>query len=509
MRSSAWILLSCALLCACKPKSEPATPPAPAASAPAASVPGSAPTATQAPAASASASGTATGMPDVGKLEYVSVSAKGMGKSPGAATNDALRSAIMQVNGTTIDASSETFSGYIEATATVDVDTAYGRDSAKATGELQAQGFADSVVSHSKGVVSSFRVKQVTPPAGPGQPYAVEIEASIAKYKAPADNGKVKIVVAPMRTTRTSFNIGGRQVPADQVLGTVRRQVIDALTQSGRFIVLDRDFGDEVFDELNMIESGQTANKDFAKLSQALSADLVWVGVVNELTYARHARALQTSDRELVSYSGSWSISQRLINVATRQIFESSTLQGTPPSIAPTTLQTGFNEDATVKGMEAEMVRQTVQAILLRIFPITVVERDGSNVVLSQGGQAVKEGGRYRVYLQGKEIKDPQTGLSLGNMDSVCCEVVVTRVTPNLSYGTLQNVQAAIDSVKPGQLQLRELLTGKESAAVKPGAEQPASAPAAAGAQRKGVASKNAQANAPTEPKAPAKDKDW
>lgn len=443
-------------------------------------------------------------MPDVGKLVHVPVTAKGVGMTPGAATNEALKTAIMQVNGTTIDASTENFRGYAEATATVDVDSPGWHDSATINAKLQEQGFAESIVSHSKGVISSFRVKQVTPPTANGQPYTVEIEATVAQFKAPDDHGKVKIVIAPLRSSRKTFNIGGREVPTEKILGPLRQQIIDALTQSGRFTVLDRDFGDEVFDELNMIESGQTANKDFAKLSQAMSADLVWAGVVNELNYARHARALQTSDRELVSYSGAWSISQRLINVATRQIFESGTMQGTPPAQGPSTLHTGINEEGIVKGMQDEMVRQSVQAILLRIFPITIVERDGGNVVLSQGGQAVKENGHYRVYLQGKEIKDPQTGLSLGFMDSVCCEVTVTRVTPNLSYGVLQNVQANIDNVKPGQLQLREMVSATPVAATQAGA------PAAGGAvPKKGGGAKALSREAPAEAKPPAKDKDW
>lgn len=397
-----------------------------------------------------------TQTPDVGKVEQVVVTATGTGMTPGAAVNDALKTAVQQVNGVKIESTSVNINSYAQATATLDIETANGKDSGKATATLQSQAFADQIIAQSKGLISSFKVLKTSQNAVGTGPYTVEVEAKIAKFKAPADSGKIKIVVAPLRSEKAYFDIGGRQVPANEVLGAVRQQIIDTLSQTGRFTILDRQFEGELQGELDMISSGKSVNTDFAKLGQALSADLVWVGVVNDLGYAKNVRKLQTSDRELVGYSGAWSVSQRLINLATRQILQSNTLQGTPPAISPTTLGSKFDEASTLKNIQSEIVKKAAEAILLRTFPISIVERDGNNVVLSQGGQAVTENGRYRVFLQGKEIKDPQTGQSLGNMESLCCEVVVNRVTPNLSYGVLENVKVELTSVQPGALQVRE-----------------------------------------------------
>lgn len=465
----------------------------------------------EAPAAPAGAAGQAapagpnlTQTPDVGKVEQVATTALGSGISPGAAVNDALKTAIMQVNGTTVDATSANVNMFQQVTATLDAEVTDGVDTAKlaanATSTMQGQAFIDQIVTQSKGAVSSFKVVKLTPPASKGGMFQVEIEAKVAKFKAPADSGKIKIVVAPLRSDKASFNIGGRNVPAQEVLAAIRQQIIDSLSQTGRFTVLDRQFEGELQGELDMIESGQTAKTDFAKLGQALSADLVWVGVVNELAYNRNARKLQTSDRELVSYAGAWSVSQRMINLATRQILQSTTLRGEPPAIAPTTLGTNFNEAGLLKDMQAEIVKKATDAILLRTFPISIVERDGNNVVLSQGGSAVAENGRYRVYLQGKEIKDPQTGQSLGNMESLCCEVVVNRVTPNLSYGTLENVQVKLDGVAAGALQLREAVAAPKQAAAKP-AGGDASQEAPAKPQKAAAVAKKAAAPAADAPK--------
>jgi curli biogenesis system outer membrane secretion channel CsgG len=411
--------------------------------------------------------------PDVGGIEKVDVTAKGVGITPGAAINEALKTAIMQVNGTAISSISANLNTLSQTTADIDVETSRGSGSANVSAVVQSSNFADLIVSRSGGVVSSFQVTQITPPedtsgifsrivkpsGDKGGVYTVEIKAQIAKFKAPADAGKIKIVIAPMRSSEPYFNIGGRRIPAQDVLDPVRQQLIDALTQSGRFLILDRQFEDDVQKEMYLIASGQTNNENIAKLGQALSADLIWIGVVNNLAYEKHVRQLQTSDRSLVGFSGAWSISQRMINMTTRQVMLSNTLSDQFPTIAPTTLGANFNETNLLKDLQVKIVQKATEAIMLRTFPISIVEIDGDSVALSQGEGSLKENDRYNVYRLGKEIKDPQTGESLGNMESLFGEVVITRVTPKMSYGRLENVKGALAGVQPGSLQIREAIT--------------------------------------------------
>jgi hypothetical protein len=330
--------------------------------------------------------------------------------------------------------------------------------------------------------------------------YVVDISAKLAKFKAPADAGKIKIVVAPIKSTQQSFNIGGRNVPAHEVLEPIRQQIIESLTKTGRFTVLDRDFDSDIENELLMIGSGQTSQNDLAKLNQALSADVIWVGAVNSLSYDRMARQLKTSDRELVSYSGKWSITQRLVNLTTRQVMLSDTFKGAFPTVSPTTLGASINEKTSVANVQVEVVKKATESIMQKTFPISVVSLDDEAVVLSQGEGAVVEGGQYKLVKLGKEMKDPQTGQSLGNLETECCEVIVNRVTEKMSYGQLINVKVKLEGVEPGVLQLR----GKVQA--KP-AEQ---SPQAAASGGKPKAKPSAAAEKTSEPAAEKpKDKDW
>jgi curli biogenesis system outer membrane secretion channel CsgG len=357
-----------------------------------------------------------------------------------------MKLAILEVNGATIDSSS--------VGVKFGLDVAYGQTSAS----LRGAAFAEAVTQRSKGAITGFKLLDLTEPTSQGGIYKVTIEAAIAKFRPPEDAKKIKIAIAPLRANVNAFVFGSQSIPATKISQDIHQQIVDALTATGRFSVLDRDFGGEVQQELDLVSTGQTPNSEMAKLSQTLSADVVWVGTINDFAYTRNARKLLTSDRELVSYSGGWSVSQRILNVSTRQILLSNTLQERAPTTDPTTMDRGINVEQTASSMESAIVSEAVAAILSRTFPITILAKDGTNVVLSQGGQSVKEGARYAVASLGKEMFDPQTKQSLGRVEMPCCDVVIDKVAATMSYGHLENAKIALESVDPVGLQIREEL---------------------------------------------------
>ena len=368
----------------------------------------------------------AQGLPDVGKLATEKVTAQGFGASPAEAVDEAIHLAIKQVNGAAVDMSST----QVKISAAI----AVGRDVAA----LRASAFADVVQQQSGGVVTNFRLVNLDEPGPLTKSFKATIEANVAKFVAPADSKKIKIVVGPIRVDTASYQVGGVSVQAVKVAESVRAQILNALANTGRFVVLDREFGGALEQELDMIGTGQTPSAELAKLSQANSADLIWTGRISAFSYRNNDEV-----------TGGWTLSQRVVNVATRQIQISDILKGEPPKNISAA-------DKVQQAMEGEVVSRVVSAILNRTFPITVASREGNNVVLSQGGQSVREGARYRLVSLGQEVRDPQTGQSLGRMEYDCCEVIIDKVLPTLSQGHLENVRMPLDQVQPGGLQVRE-----------------------------------------------------
>jgi hypothetical protein len=434
--------------------------------------------------------------PDVGRTEAVSTRAVGRGKSASEAVDEAIKSAILQVNGTTVDMSSEQFHAALAV--------AVGKDELG----LRSEGFAELVSQRSRGAITNFKIVSLTR-SDAEQPYIATIDANVAHYRPSADSQKIKVVIAPIRVQSAGYQVGNDMVPAAQVAAQLRQQVIDELTQTGRFAVLDRDFSAEVASELELISSGQAPSSEYGKLGQSLSADLIWVGQIDSLGYKRQTRKLTTSDRELVSYSGGATLSHRLINVATRQIVFSDSVVAAVSPIGPTTLSVAVDAQKELGELEGGLASQIVPEIVMRMFPVTVVSRNGNAVVLSQGGKAVREHANYQIVMIGQEMKDPQTGQSLGRLEQPCCVVDVERVTPTLSYGTLRNVSVNLDRSAPGGLQLRQLLTSKgDAASGVASAAVATSAPTAppAASTRPAPASGPVSGNAVPSPE---KDKNW
>lgn len=384
-------------------------------------------------------------VPDVGKVEKVSVKAEGFGETASQAVSEAMRLAILQVNGAAMESAS------VSVKYGLDMD--FGLSSASVKGSA----FADAMAQRSGGVIQNLNILDLQEPSMlGGKRYKASIKADIAKFAPPADASKIKVVIGRVVFDTANLPMGDGSIAAANVGAMIRQNISDALVQTGRFAVLDRDISPEVTAELSMISSGQAPSAELAKLSQAASADIVWTARVSNLAYHKHVRELKSSNRELVSYSGGWALSHKLVNVATRQVMASESLSGSAPATEPTTLGSGVDSRKVLNDMSAAIVEQVVASVIRQTFPISVVSRDGTNVVLSQGAQALKENARYSVVALGKEMTDPQTGRSLGRVESPCCDVVVERVTANLSYGRLENVKATLDSIPQGGLLVRQ-----------------------------------------------------
>ena len=159
-------------------------------------------------------------MPDVGKIEHVQVTTQGIGATPDAAVQAALRLAIQEVNGESIDA------GSIAVKFGLDVASGQTEES------LRGSAFAEAIATKSKGAISNFKLVSIIDPTANGQPYKANVEASIAKFAAPADSKKIKIVISPLHLPANEFDIGDTTVAASKIADEIRQRLIDALTTS-------------------------------------------------------------------------------------------------------------------------------------------------------------------------------------------------------------------------------------------------------------------------------------
>ncbi len=344
--------------------------------------------------------------------------------------------------------------------------------------------------------------------------WKVKLRAEIAQYKAPDEKGQPKIVVVLPKTLMQTYPVGDSQVPADEVAHAVRGRLSDILTQTKRFIVLDREFGADLQAEIDHINSGNVRAQDSARIGQQLATDLLLIPTIERFEYPKSVRKLRMSDRELVSYSGGGRITLRLVNAATGQVVMSQSFEHKLASADPSTMPRVIDGKSMASGLMDALSSQIGGAIVTEIFPVSVVSLEGDQVVLSQGGEALQVGQRWKAVYLGEELKDPQTGNSLGRKETPVGTIRIDRVAAQTSYGTVEEGGKLGD--KPfvaGAIELRGQLPKAAPVEASAAAGKAASTVAAtASAPAKAKSTKPAAAAPATEAvkaSAPAKDDKW
>ncbi|WP_448141896.1 CsgG/HfaB family protein [Stenotrophomonas bentonitica] len=460
--------------------------------------------------------------PDFGGTTQVAREADGIGSTPELAVLAALQSAVAQVNGVRVASQMQS----LRAGLHVDVDGEH-------VGDIRADAFSQQMIAASQGAVLGYEIlsqEEVSQldeeviarvrASDAGSRYLgsgaqsfeadatrrtmrsywkVRVRADIAKYRAPDEQGRPKIVVAQPHVRSGTYAVGDGRVASDEVAAAIRARLNDTLTQTKRFIVLDREFGEEMQAEIDHINSGNVRLQDTARLGQQLATDLILIPTIERFEYPRSVRNLRMSDRQVTSYSGGGRITLRLINATTGEVVMSDSFDHQLASTGPSTLPRVVDGKGMAAAMMDSLSGQIGTAIITEIFPVSVVAMTGDQVVLSQGGESLKAGQRWQAVMLGEELKDPQTGRSLGRNETPCCTIRVDRVAAQTSYGTIEGgADLGGANFKPGAIELRQL-----AGAVKPAA-------AAATASNGGGAAKPKPARAAA-PKAaaPAEDPNW
>jgi hypothetical protein len=287
--------------------------------------------------------------------------------------------------------------------------------------------------------------------------WEVRVGADVATYHEAASAKLTRVVVALPQVREATFRVGDTTIPADSITSKIRSKIAEALTQTHRFTVLDRDADAQISEEIGLIQSGNATAKDTARLGQQLATDLIVIPTVDRFEYVRHEQQLRMADRSLVSYSGGGAVSFRIVNATTGQMVMSQSFNYTFPPTEPTTLGVSVDGNKLASDMMDAMDRGIISAVLQSTYPLSVLQLQGRNVIVNQGGDAVQEGATYQAVSLGKALMDPQSGQSLGPTETPCCSVVIDRVTPNLSYGHIIDEKFQLDApFSPGSMELRE-----------------------------------------------------
>ncbi|MFT0532668.1 hypothetical protein ACMHYJ_07500 [Castellaniella hirudinis] len=205
----------------------------------------------------------------------------------------------------------------------------------------------------------------------------------------------------------------------------------ESLVGSRRFDVLNRE-NDALFqDEKAFIAGDDAADAEMARLSQASGADYLVVASLPSLGVSNNQReTIAMTGEVLVKSAASGTLQLQVIEFASRKVKWSGSQKfgGTYPgatSVGSATLS------RLISGAADKLIDRMVAAIY-PIQVVKVVKADTAIINRGEGGVAVGE--TYAVFEAGEELIDPQSGESLGSMETEIGLGKITQVKPKFAF---------------------------------------------------------------------------
>jgi len=334
-----------------------------------------------------------------GGMRLVNTSADGSGATREEAVTNALVTAQEQVNGVAVANRPillQQFSAVVsDRTDTIAITTQLQQEMMRLSG----------------GFIRSYRVLDVKQTDGGG--FIARVEAEVATFRTTQDTAETR-----RRIGVSAFvDQNGRRTE----FGTqLRERLVQYLTQSRRFSVLDRS-NDGAYDREMALLVNDAPLAERVRVGQVLGADYIVVGRMRNVGQVNTETYISLTGEVVRNSFARGNLDFQVLEVATRQVRWASTIR----------MGTQSNLNQILDGMATRLGREVTQTI----YPMRLIRMDDPNeLIINQGGVTVDEGQRFRAMILGEELTDPYTRESLGRVEREVGQVQVMRVDQRVSY---------------------------------------------------------------------------
>jgi len=263
--------------------------------------------------------------------------------------------------------------------------------------------------------------------------------------------GGLKKVVAVSRfENKTSYSSGGQF----DIGSGMADQLIDALIQSGEFVVLERQTLTDVIAEQDLASSGRFQKSRSARRGKLTSAQLLVKGTITEFASKSSGSGagislfgVSVGSKKAVAHVG---LIIRLIDTTTGEVIDSRRVEGKAESggfkLGLDLSGIGFGTDSFKKtpiGKATQIAIDNAVAFIaekMRNIPFTarVIKVSSSGVYVSAGKRSnANTGDIFTVYSVGEELIDPDTGEVLGSEEEEIGQIRIVKVKEKYSVATI------------------------------------------------------------------------
>ena len=344
-------------------------------------------------------------------VEIVSVQSQGLGITQRDAVLDGVREAVSMVNGMAI--ASQTSLAELTTEVTTDTDSAF----------LMSSAFMEQVSTATSGIVEGYDILSSSKDANTGL-VIVELSVRVARYTASKQLDRLRMALGAMRIDNNVQDRAAAEFAEDLQDG-----VIDYLTQTRRFAMIDRQLMADTQAELNFVATANVPTRELARLGNQVGTDYLVVLELRDLFTTVSERKMATTNQVRRKTALTSEAGVRIIDVATSQI----KFSGTVDSLG----------DKDYRDLARKASRAIGRYIQNAIYPIRIIAIDGDVLTLGQGGKTIERGERYSLIRLGERLYDPYTKESLGYQETAVGTVMITTVRAKQSKAEIETLDGA------------------------------------------------------------------
>ena len=344
----------------------------------------------------------------VAKLGTVEVNTQGTGSTKQLAILDGMKNAITQVNGAVV--ASSTAMSISEVSKSQNQNSSY--ESSKK--------FQKDINTATKGVVLGFDILSVSQNPKLGNFFVVKMKVRVAKYKKSKQLKRLRMAVSNFYVS----NDLSKSKTANKFTVNLQDKIIDLLTQTRKFAMLDRQFLKDQQKELNFINSPDVPTEEMAKFGNKAGTDYIITGVLKDFKKRITTRKMESTGKVFKNTKYTAELNYRIIDIATSQVKFSDTTSITISS-------------GSTKKLRNLVANKTAETILNAIYPIRVIDINKKSLTLGQGGKSIKKNAEYNLVKIGERMIDPYTKESLGRKEEIIGKVKITDVQSKMSTAKL------------------------------------------------------------------------
>ena len=376
----------------------------------------------------------------------VTVNSKGTAQTREMARANALKEAIMQVTGVSVDAE------HLQhiASKRVSNDTSTKTKTASYSEQLLREKI--------NGVVTGFRI--IDESTTPNGMISMSLEVDIEKYDIPGVESNRRSISVQAFEAKGQGTCFGRPITRDEQVKAITEAIQTALVTTRKFAILDR-HGNGYDAEKKFIQGDDVRLAEKAKLGLNRGADFVVSGNIRHMSIGETRHKLQMTNRTQIDRHARADVNFNVMMFATREIQLSGNVA---VKLTEDISELSCNE--IVARLSQKAASEVARRATLSIFPPTVINTAGRMIYFNYGGDEIRAGEVYNLFSKGEPIYDPYTKEPLGNVEELMGQVKVVEVKPKYSVATWVDSEMRAP-VKEGDI-LRPYVAPKPTTATTP-----------------------------------------